>query len=43
MLPKETKHESLRVVKHALATDEEYSIETIKDTRLEVEENITKY
>ena len=43
MLPKETKHESLRVVKHTLATDEEYSIETIKDTRLEAEENITKY
>jgi transposase InsO family protein len=44
MLPEEAKHQSLQVVKHALAIDEEYSKETIKGTRLEaVLENIRKY
>jgi hypothetical protein len=35
MLPKEVKHHSLRVIKHALALDEEYSKETIEGRRLE--------
>jgi len=43
MLPKEIKHQSLRVMKQVLTADEEYSKETIKDTRLEAVENITKY
>ena len=43
MLPKEAKHQSLRIVKQALAEDEDYSKETIKGTRLEAVENITKY
>jgi hypothetical protein len=43
MLPKEVKHQSLWVMKQALAADEEYSKEIIKGTRLEVVENITKY
>jgi hypothetical protein len=43
MLPKEIKHQSLRVLKQALAADEEYSKETIKGTRLEAVENINKY
>ena len=43
MLPKEIKHLSLHVIKKALAEDEEYYKETIKGTRLEVVENITKY
>ena len=43
MLPKEAKHQSLQVMKHALATDEEYSKETIEGTRLEAVENIIKY
>ena len=43
MLPDEIKHQSLRVIKHALATNEEYSKETIKGTRLEVVQNISKY
>jgi hypothetical protein len=43
MLPEEAKHQSLRVMKHALATDEEYSKQTIKGTRLEAVENIREY
>jgi hypothetical protein len=43
MLPEEAKHQSLRVMKHALATDEEYSKETIEGTRLEAVENFNKY
>ena len=43
MLPKETKHQSLRVIKQALAEDKEYSKEMIEATRLEVVENIMKY
>ena len=43
MLHKEAKHQSLWVMKHALATDEEYSKETIEGTRLEVVQNMTKY
>jgi hypothetical protein len=43
MLPKEIKHQSLQVMKQVLATDEEYSKGTIKGTRLEAVENITKY
>jgi hypothetical protein len=43
MLPEEAKHQSLRVMKHALARDEEYSKETIEGTRLEAVENISKY
>ena len=42
MLPQEAKHQSLRVLKHALAVDEEYSKETIEGTRLEVVQNISK-
>ena len=42
MLPEEVKHQSLRVIKQALAEDEEYSKETIEGTRLGVE-NIAKY
>ena len=36
MLPKEARHQSLRVMKQAIAEDEEYSKETIEGTRLEV-------
>ena len=43
MLPEEVKHQSLRVMKHDLAANEEYSEETIEGTRLEAVENITKY
>ena len=43
MLPEEVRHQSLRVMKQALAVDEEYSKETINGTRLEVVQNITKY
>ena len=43
MLPKEVRHQSLRVIKQALAEDEDYSKETIEGTRLEAVENITKY
>ena len=43
MLPEEIKHQILRVIKQALAEDEEYSKETIEGTRLEVVENMTKY
>lgn len=43
MLPKEARHQSLRVIKHALANDEEYSKKTIEGTRLEAIESITKY
>jgi hypothetical protein len=43
MLPKEVRHQSLRVTKQALVEDEEHSKETIKGTRLEVVEYITKY
>ena len=43
MLPDEIKHQSLRVIKHALATNEEYSKETIEGTILEVVQNISKY
>ena len=41
--PGEIKHQSLRVIKQALAEDEEYSKETIEGRRLEAAENITKY
>jgi len=43
MLPEEARHQSLHVIKQALAEDEEYSKETIEGTRLEAVENITKY
>jgi hypothetical protein len=43
MLPKEARHQSLRVIKQALAEDEEYSKETIEGTRLEAVEYIAKY
>jgi hypothetical protein len=43
MLSKETKHQSLRTMKQALAADEEYSKETIEGTKLEAVENIAKY
>ena len=43
MLPIEARHQSLRVIKQALAEDEEYSKETIEGTRLEAVENIAKY
>jgi hypothetical protein len=43
MLPKEIKHQSLRVMKQVLVADEEYSKETIEGTRLEAVENIIKY
>jgi hypothetical protein len=43
MLPEEIKHQSLRAIRQALAEDEEYSKETIKGTRLEAVESITKY
>ena len=43
MLPEEIKHQSLFVIKQALAEEEEYSKETIEGTRLEAVENITKY
>jgi hypothetical protein len=34
MLPEEIKHQSLHAITQALAEDEEYSKETIKDTKL---------
>ena len=43
MLPEEAKHQSLHIIKQALAEDEEYSKETIEGRRLEAVENITKY
>ena len=43
MLPKEVRHQSLRVIKQALAEDEDYSKETIEGTRLEAVENVTTY
>jgi len=43
MLPEEATHQCLRVIKQAMAEDEEYSKETIEGTRLEVVENIAKY
>jgi hypothetical protein len=43
MLPEEIKHQSLHVIRQAIAKDEEYSKETIEATRLEVMENIAKY
>jgi hypothetical protein len=43
MLLEETKHQSLRVMKHTLATDKEYSKERIEGTRLKAVENIRKY
>jgi transposase InsO family protein len=43
MLPEKAKHQSLRVLKHVLAQDEEYSKETIEGTRLEAVQNINKY
>ena len=43
MLPEEARHQSLHVIKQALIEDEEYSKETIKGTRLEAVENISKY
>ena len=43
MLPEEARHQSLRVIKQALANDEEYSKKTIEGTRLEAIESITKY
>ena len=42
MLLEESKHQSLRIIKQALAEDEEYSKETIEGTRFEAVENITK-
>ena len=43
MLLKEIKHQSLHIIKQALAEDEEYSKETIEGIRLEAVGNITKY
>ena len=43
MLPEEAKHQSLWVLKHTLAQDEEYSKETIEGTRLDAVQNINKY
>jgi hypothetical protein len=43
MLLEEANHLSLRMMKHSLATYEEYSKETIKGIRLEAVENISKY
>ena len=43
MLPEKAKHQSICIIKQALAKDEEYSKETIEGTRLEAVENITKY
>ena len=43
MLPKEVRHQSLHVIKQALAEDEEYFKEMIEGTRLEAVENIAKY
>ena len=43
MLLEEVKHQSLPIIKQALAEDEEYSKETIEGTRLEAVKNITKY
>jgi hypothetical protein len=43
MLPEGVKHQSLWVIKQALAVDEEYSKETIEGARLEAIQNITKY
>jgi hypothetical protein len=43
MLPEEVRHQSLRVMKQALAANEEYLKETIKGIRLEAIQNITKY
>jgi hypothetical protein len=43
MLLEEANHQSLCVMKHALATDKEYPKETIEGTRLEAVENISKY
>ena len=43
LLPEEVRHQSLRLMKQALAADEEYSKETIEGTRLEAVQNITKY
>ena len=43
MLPEEATHQCLRVIKQAMAEDEEYSKEIIKGTRLEAIENIAKY
>ena len=43
MLPEEARHQSLHVIKQALAEDEVYSKETIEGIRLEAVENIIKY
>jgi hypothetical protein len=43
MLPEEATHQCLRVIKQAMAEDEEYSKETIEGTRLEAIKNIAKY
>ena len=43
MLPEEATHQSLRVIKQAMAEDEEYSKGTIEGTRLEAVKNIAKY
>ena len=43
MLPEEIEHQSLWVMKQALAADEEYSKEMIEGTRLKAVENVTKY
>ena len=43
MLPEKAKHQSLRAMKHALASDEDYSKGTIEGLRLEAVQNITKY
>ena len=43
LLPEEVRHQSLQLMKQALAADEEYSKETIEGTRLEAVGNITKY
>lgn len=43
MLPEEARHQSLRVLKHMLTSDEEYIKETIAGSRLEAVQNIVKY
>jgi hypothetical protein len=43
MLLEEIKHQSLYMIRQAMAEEEEYSKETIEATRLEAVENITKY
>ena len=43
MLPGEIKHESLQVTKQALAEDEDYTKETVEETRLRAVQNMQAY